>query len=38
MMETNTLLDGILGCLALVIVIAGLWMLLSGVREMGGKS
>ena len=37
-METNTLLDWILGSLALVIAIAGLWMLLSGVKEMGDKS
>jgi hypothetical protein len=36
-MEPNTALDWMLGGLALLILIGGLWMLLSGVREMGGK-
>jgi hypothetical protein len=37
-METNALMDWALGSLALAIAIGGLLMLLSGVREMGGKS
>jgi hypothetical protein len=37
-MATNTLLDWTLGGLALLILIGGLLMLLSGVREMGDKS
>lgn len=36
-MQTNTLLDWILGGLALSILLGGLWMLLGGVREMGKK-
>jgi hypothetical protein len=36
-MENNALLDGIFGSLALLILIGGLVMLLSGVRGMGDK-
>jgi hypothetical protein len=34
----NTAMDWILGGLALAIAVAGLWMLIGGVREMGDKS
>jgi hypothetical protein len=37
-MENSSLLDGILGSIALLILLAGLGMLLAGVREMGKKS
>lgn len=37
-METNSLMDWILGSIALWVLLGGLWMLLAGVREMGGKS
>jgi hypothetical protein len=37
-MENSSLLDGILGSIALLILLAGLAMLLAGVREMGKKS
>ncbi|WP_422661874.1 NAD synthetase [Pannus brasiliensis] len=37
-METNSVMDWILGGLAIAITVAGLWMLLSGIRSMGGKS
>ncbi|NJK49597.1 NAD synthetase [Candidatus Gracilibacteria bacterium] len=37
-METNTLLDWILGGLALSILVGGLLMLLSGVLKMNDKS
>ncbi|MEA5535297.1 NAD synthetase [Crocosphaera sp. XPORK-15E] len=36
-METNTVLDWILGGLAITILIGGMIMLLSGVSEMGDK-
>jgi hypothetical protein len=36
-MEGNTLLDWVLGGLALVILLGGLWMLFSGVQHMGNK-
>ncbi|WP_125061111.1 NAD synthetase [Aphanothece sacrum] len=36
-METNTILDWILGSLALTILIGGMLMLLSGVLGMGDK-
>ncbi|PSB03476.1 NAD synthetase [Merismopedia glauca CCAP 1448/3] len=36
-METNTMMDSILGILALSILIGGLFMLFSGVRGMGNK-
>ncbi len=32
------MMDGILGGVAIFIVVAGLWMLLSGVKEMNDKS
>jgi hypothetical protein len=35
-MEANVWMDGLLGGLALLILLGGLWMLLSGVRDMGG--
>ncbi len=35
MMEINTLMDWILGSIALFILLGGMWMLLSGVRGMG---
>lgn len=34
-MENTAVLDGILGGLALLILLGGLWMLLSGVKGMG---
>jgi hypothetical protein len=37
-MEGNSVMDWILGGLALAIAVAGLWMLASGVRSMGDKS
>ncbi|NES80810.1 MAG: NAD synthetase [Moorea sp. SIO2B7] len=37
-MEPNNLMDWILGGVALLVLLGGLWMLLSGVKEMGGKS
>jgi hypothetical protein len=36
-MGTNTLIDWILGSMALVILLSGLFMLLSGVRDLGNK-
>lgn len=36
-MEPNTVLDWTLGGLALLILLGGLFLLLNGVREMGGK-
>jgi hypothetical protein len=32
------MMDAVLGAMAFFIVIAGLWMLLSGVKEMNDKS
>jgi hypothetical protein len=37
MIETNTSLDWVLGGLALLILLGGLWMLFSGVGSMGDK-
>jgi hypothetical protein len=37
-MENGSLLDLILGSIALLVLLGGLWMLLAGVREMGKKS
>lgn len=34
-MENTAVMDGILGGLALLILLGGLWMLLSGVKGMG---
>jgi hypothetical protein len=36
-MEGNTPLDWVLGGLALIILLGGLWMLFSGVQDMGNK-
>lgn len=36
-METNSILDGILAIFALIVVIGGLWMLFSGVSGMDQK-
>ncbi len=33
----NTIMDWILGGLALAIAVAGLWMLAGGIGSMGGK-
>jgi hypothetical protein len=33
-MENSGLIDGILGVIALLVLLGGLWMLLAGVREM----
>jgi hypothetical protein len=35
-MENSGLIDGILGGIALLVLLGGLWMLLAGVKEMGG--
>ncbi|NJM77168.1 MAG: NAD synthetase [Acaryochloridaceae cyanobacterium RU_4_10] len=37
MIETNTSLDWVLAGLAVTILVGGLWMLFSGVSNMGGK-
>ena len=36
-MSTNTIMDWILGIIALSVLLGGMWMLLSGVRGMGDK-
>lgn len=36
-MSTDTIIDGILGGIALSILLGGMWMLFSGVRGMGDK-
>jgi hypothetical protein len=36
-MASNTTMDLILGIIALSVLLGGLWMLLTGVREMGDK-
>ncbi|WP_008313664.1 hypothetical protein [Leptolyngbya sp. PCC 6406] len=36
-MDTMPWMDGLLGGLALTILAGGLWMLFSGVKDMGGK-
>jgi hypothetical protein len=36
-METNTIMDWVLGILALSILVGGMLMLFSGVRGMGNK-